>query len=330
MLACRAASLQLPPGVLIAGPSAALLHGIEHAAEFSDEVHVASPRAAGLRSQQGLRAHLTDLLPAQPPALTPPRPTAQSPALTPPRPTGPPRSTVPAPIGPATSSPGGTAGPGIAQRSGGLALTELAPVSTAVPTTAPVPDPIAVTAPIAVAVPAWALPRTDPTTAAWETAAWLETCRAVGIVDSLLREKLTSRDALAAIAASHAERPGGRRARWVFDLADPGAQSPPESELRVRLVLAGLPRPVAQHPVRLASGLVLHPDLAWPEFRVAIEYDGRWHADDEQLHRDRQRLNQLVGAGWLVLHVTSRRLRHDFPSLVREVQAALARRGWRR
>ncbi|WP_416902154.1 endonuclease domain-containing protein [Micromonospora echinospora] len=114
----------------------------------------------------------------------------------------------------------------------------------------------------------------------------------------------------------------------VFGLADAGAQSPPESHLRVRLVLAGLPRPVTQHPVRVPSGLVLHPDLAWPEFKVAVEYDGRWHADPEQLHRDRRRLNQLVGAGWLVLHVTGRRLRHDFAALLREIRAALASRGW--
>jgi very-short-patch-repair endonuclease len=74
---------------------------------------------------------------------------------------------------------------------------------------------------------------------------------------------------------------------------------------------------------------VLHPDLAWPEFRVAVEYDGHWHGDPDQLHRDRRRLNQLVAAGWLVLHVTSRRLNLDFPSVLREVRTALVSRGWR-
>ncbi|SCG56905.1 endonuclease domain-containing protein [Micromonospora halophytica] len=173
-------------------------------------------------------------------------------------------------------------------------------------------------------------PRSEPALAAWETAAWLEPARAVGIVDALLGGGLTTRAALAEVGTRFADRPGGRRAREVFDLADPAAQSPPESHLRVRLVLAGLPRPVAQHPVRLPSGLVLHPDLAWPQFRVAVEYDGRWHADPDQLHRDRRRLNQLVLAGWTVLHVTSRRLRDDFPGILREVRGALTTRGWRR
>ncbi|MGB2571166.1 endonuclease domain-containing protein [Micromonospora citrea] len=146
----------------------------------------------------------------------------------------------------------------------------------------------------------------------------------------MLAGGLTDLAALAEVADRFADRPGGRRARRVFGLADPGAQSPPESHLRVRLILAGLPRPVTQHPVRLSSGLVLHPDLAWPEFRVAVEYDGQWHADPDQLHRDRRRLNQMVAAGWLVLHVTSRRLRGDFPAVLREVRTALASRGWRR
>jgi len=99
--------------------------------------------------------------------------------------------------------------------------------------------------------------------------------------------------------------------------------------LRVRLVLGGLPKPVAQGEVRVASGLILHPDLAWHEWRVAVEYDGHWHADPDQLHRDRRRLNQLVIAGWTVLHVTSRRLQNDFPAFLREVKSALFARGWR-
>ncbi|MEK8109078.1 hypothetical protein NKG94_38615 [Micromonospora sp. M12] len=135
---------------------------------------------------------------------------------------------------------------------------------------------------------------------------------------------------LTALGARNADRPGGRRARWVFDVADGGAESPPESHLRVRLLLGGLPRPAVQHPMRLPSGVVLHPDLAWPKYRVAVEYDGQWHSDPEQLHRDRRRLNLLVGAGWLVLHVTSRRLHGEFPALLGEVRAALVSRGWRR
>ncbi|MCX5067979.1 endonuclease domain-containing protein [Micromonospora lupini] len=264
-LACRAAALRLPPEALIAGPSSAYLHGIEHAAGFDDDVHVLVPRTARVDSQRGLRVHVVG----------------------------------------ADAAPTRPAGPRAVSRSTpGTALPEVRS------------EP--------------AIRRTDPSSAAWEAAAWLDPLRSVAIVDSLLATGLTTRASLATVGTANAERPGGRRACWVFDLADSGAQSPPESQLRVRLVLGGLPRPVAQHPIRLSGGLVLHPDLAWPEFRVAVEYDGRWHADPEQLHRDRRRLNLLVGAGWLVLHVTSRRLKNDFPAVLSEVRSALISRGWRR
>lgn len=178
--------------------------------------------------------------------------------------------------------------------------------------------------------PRGSIPRSDPGQAAWETAVWLDPIRAVSIIDALLGQGLTDRAALIEAAARNANRAGSRRASWLFDLADGGAQSPPESQLRVRLTLGGLPRPVVQHPIRLPNGVVLHPDLAWPEYRVAVEYDGQWHADADQLHRDRRRLNLLVGAGWVVLHVTSRRMHTEFPAVLREVRAALNARGWRR
>ncbi|MFY1596814.1 hypothetical protein [Micromonospora sp. WMMD737] len=280
-LACRAAALRLPPEAVVAGPSAAYLHGVEHAASFADDVHVLVPRAMRLGPQRGLRVH------SMGPATSPSYASAQS------RKTG----CGPGPAVRPTSDGRHTA---VLPSPGGLRVADLR------------------TAGVPVA--------TDPTSAAWETAVWLEPLRAVGIVDSLLRQGSTSREALADVADRNAERPGGRRARWVFGLADPGARSPAESELRVRLVLAGLPRPAARHPVRVASGLVLHADLAWPAYRVAVAQDGQ-HAEAGGGHLDR--IATLAGAGWLVLPVTGRRLRQDFPGVLREVRAALGARGWR-
>ena len=62
---------------------------------------------------------------------------------------------------------------------------------------------------------------------------------------------------------------------------------------------------------------------------MAVEYDGHWHAETDQLHQDRRRLNKLVLAGWTVLHVTSRRLYNDFPAVIGEVKSALYAKGWR-
>lgn len=243
-LACRAALKRLPAGTVFAGPSAAFLHGVEHAADFTDDVHVITSPATRLGAQRRLRVHHTVLAPTEI-----------------------------------------AAGPG--------------------------------------------LPKTTAARAAWDVAVWLDPLAAVPVVDGLLRHCLTTQAELAGQLDRCSAKPGGRRAATVFGLTDAGAQSPPESVLRVRLVLGGLPRPVTQLPIRLPSGFVAHPDLAWPDWRVAVEYDGIWHADAEQLHSDRRRLNHLVTAGWTVLHVTGRRLHTDFPALLHEIRTALIANGWR-
>ncbi|WP_433388210.1 hypothetical protein [Micromonospora sp. KLBMP9576] len=311
-LACRAAALRLPPEAVVAGPSAAYLHGVAHAATFTDDVHVLVPRAMRLGPQRGLRVHSTG-------PTTPPRPPGRA--------GGPGSSSGPPAGGAGAAAHRPTDGTGLAARTsaGGMGVALRPP-----------PGGLRVAELRTAGPPA----STDPAGAAWETAVWLDPLRAVGIVDTLLRQGLTSRAALADVADRNADRPGGRRARWVFTLADPGARSPAESELRTRLVLAGLPRPVARHPVRVASGLLRYADLAWPAYRVAVA-----HADPHAIVRGDphavahggphtaaghlEGIAQLVGAGWLVLPVTDRRLRQDFPGVLREVQAALTVRGWR-
>ncbi|HLU33097.1 MAG TPA: hypothetical protein VKZ74_03615 [Natronosporangium sp.] len=170
---------------------------------------------------------------------------------------------------------------------------------------------------------------TTPLRTAWDLAMWLDPLRAVPTLDAMLGSNLVAPADLARLLQARRElgARGTRRAGRVFALADGRAQSPAESLLRVKLVLRGIPPPVPQHPIRVRSGRVLHPDLAWPRYRVALEYDGGYHADPDQLDLDRRRLNQLTDAGWLVLHATARRLYREFESLQYEVRRALRSRG---
>ena len=104
-------------------------------------------------------------------------------------------------------------------------------------------------------------------------------------------------------------------------LADPRAQSHPESVVRVRLLAIGLPV-TPQVVVRDARGFAGRVDLAIEHLRLAVEYDGRWHRDVAQFSADRARLNRLREAGWTVVHVTAETLRRpgDLEDLVlREV-----------
>ncbi|MET7752890.1 hypothetical protein [Micromonospora sp. NPDC005367] len=170
---------------------------------------------------------------------------------------------------------------------------------------------------------------TSPVRTCWDVARWLDVVEAVVVIDGLLARRLTDVAALREYALARAGRRGWRSLLRVADLADAGAESPQESRTRVRLVLAGLPRPQTQYVVAEAGRFIARLDLAWPEFKVAVEYDGLWHDDPEQFHRDRRRLNRLLGGDWIVLHVTARRLRDDFAGFVAEVRAALRSRGLR-
>jgi very-short-patch-repair endonuclease len=50
---------------------------------------------------------------------------------------------------------------------------------------------------------------------------------------------------------------------------------------------------------------VARVDFAWPDLKLAVEYDGLWHAEPGQFARDRRRLNLLREAGWRVVFVTA-------------------------
>jgi very-short-patch-repair endonuclease len=172
---------------------------------------------------------------------------------------------------------------------------------------------------------------TDPARTCWDLACWLDPVEAVVFVDRMLGRGITTRAELDRYLerrwATTPSARGIRRYARVLSLVDGSAASPQESRLRARLMLAGLPRPQSQVNVFDGSGrFVARLDLAWPELKVAVEYDGLWHAGSpEQIHADRRRLNALVGLGWTVLHVTHVRLRDDFDGVVKEIRSALRR-----
>ena len=119
--------------------------------------------------------------------------------------------------------------------------------------------------------------------------------------------------------------PGSARARQAARLADGLAESPQETRLRVLLARAGVPSPVAQHRVFDDAGFVARVDFAYPDLKLAIEYDGLWHGERTAFLADRSRLNRLTAAGWVVLHVTADDLRHP-QRLIARVVALRARR----
>jgi len=110
-------------------------------------------------------------------------------------------------------------------------------------------------------------------------------------------------------------------------IADPAAESPAESVMRLLWVDAGLPPVTVQISVCNALGVEIYRlDMGLPEIRYAAEYDGQaWHSSPEQRTHDRRRRARLAEQGW-VIDVLGKREVFEQPQLAVEVfRAGIAR-----
>jgi very-short-patch-repair endonuclease len=163
---------------------------------------------------------------------------------------------------------------------------------------------------------------TSPEATAVRLAGHLPLEDAVVAVDRLIAARgldLQKIRALAGVAVGA----GSARARTACALADGLAESPQETRLRLLIGRSRLPQPVAQYRVRHGGRVVARVDFAWPDRKVALEYDGLWHAEDGQFASDRARLNRLREAGWTVVFVTAADM-YQPAKLVARIAAALA------
>lgn len=124
---------------------------------------------------------------------------------------------------------------------------------------------------------------------------------------------------------------GVGRAREAAALVRAGVESPNESRLRLLVVSAKLPEPVVNFSIVGAGGFeVRRIDLAYPEFKLAIEYDGRHHIDRENRWRaDVVRREELEGRGWRFVIVTAADLFGDPGGVIRRIVTALRQAGCR-
>jgi hypothetical protein len=144
---------------------------------------------------------------------------------------------------------------------------------------------------------------------------------AVVAVDQLVETGVVDLEPIRRLAAATSGA-GSARARAACALADGLAGSPQETRLRLLIGRSGLPMPVAQYRVQLNGRSLARVDFAWPDKKVALEYDGLWHAETGQFAKDRQRLNRLREAGWQVVFVLARDLHHP-DELIARIAAAL-------
>lgn len=141
-----------------------------------------------------------------------------------------------------------------------------------------------------------------------------------------LREGWADPDRLALAARISAGQRGAPQIRSLAAEARTGAHSEGERRLISLLKDSGLTGFVANHRVRDALGLIGIIDVAFPERRLAIEFDGQaFHIDADAFQRDRTRQNRLVAAGWTVLRFTWDDVVHRPHQVMAEITAALTR-----
>jgi very-short-patch-repair endonuclease len=145
-----------------------------------------------------------------------------------------------------------------------------------------------------------------------------------------LRRGLFSTSEIAALERrlSRPGRAGGPTLRRLLAMRAPNqraTESDPETLLLQALRRRGLPEPVAQHEIWRGNEFIARPDLAYPDAKVAIEYDSdEHHAGRLATRRDRLRRQRLLALGWITVDVGSGDLRGGGVQACDAIAAALA------
>ncbi|OHV04008.1 hypothetical protein [Mycobacterium talmoniae] len=169
-------------------------------------------------------------------------------------------------------------------------------------------------------------PATAPAWTAVEVARGLRRPRALATLDAALRSATCDRRQLRAAAARQAGRRGIVHVRELIPLAAAESESPMESEARLAMHDGGLPPPVLQYEIVDRNGRTWRVDFAWPDRRVAVEYEGfDWHSGPDDLRHDRQKRAALQEIGWSVLSIVADDVRRRSWEMVRRIDVQLGR-----
>lgn len=169
-------------------------------------------------------------------------------------------------------------------------------------------------------------PATSPTWTAVEVARSLRRPRQLATLDAALRSGTCTRPDLWRAASQQAGRRGIVAVRDLIPLADGLAESPMESEARLAMIDGGLPIPQLQYELIDGNGDRRRIDFAWPDQRVAVEYDGvDWHSGAEAMRRDRKRAAALSDVGWVVIAIVFDDVRYRPWEFVARIDVQLRR-----
>lgn len=176
---------------------------------------------------------------------------------------------------------------------------------------------------------------------------WLDLASVLGLEDLVVaadhficsqsRSFGPKKNALCSVGDLHDQilaNPGARgiRTAWrALELCRVGSDSAPETRLRLAIGRLGLPEPVLSYVVLdRTGGELAWPDIAFPAFKVAVNYDGRHHLQERQRESDIRRDESLAAIGWTSVTVTAGHVRTwGYEGCAQRVLNALARAGLR-
>ncbi|MCZ8378341.1 hypothetical protein O6P37_05650 [Mycobacterium sp. CPCC 205372] len=151
---------------------------------------------------------------------------------------------------------------------------------------------------------------TAPAWTAVEVARQVSRPRALATLDAALHTGWCMPEDLAAAVTEQRGRRGIIAARDLLPHADGRAESAMESEVRLVMIDYEVPKPELQYEIHSADGQVWRVDFAWPEARVAAEYEGvEWHSGPAEMKRDRMRVAGIQDLGWTVVPIVAEDVR---------------------
>ncbi|MGA8987413.1 hypothetical protein [Aeromicrobium sp.] len=132
---------------------------------------------------------------------------------------------------------------------------------------------------------------------------------AVVVGDWLLHRRHMTLGEVAELSRAQHWRPGARQVRRILPVLDGGAMSVKESEVRIRLEFAGLPRPEVNVPMMVDGELLGIGDLLVRCVMLVLEYEGRQHAESpRQFNRDIHRYASFRNNAVEYLQITNEML----------------------
>jgi hypothetical protein len=147
---------------------------------------------------------------------------------------------------------------------------------------------------------------TTPARTALDLACRYPLGKAVAAIDALARATHLKMADVESLADRYKGRRGIRNARRALPLADPGAESPKETWLRLLVVRNGFPPPTTQIPVYNGFGLLVAVlDMGWEDLKLALDYEGEHHRTPTRFNTDIRRHDEVTELGWTDIRVTS-------------------------